>query len=220
MKKQWDSAEIHLLRSMYSEVHTHDVAAWLDRSISSVRNAAFGMGLHKSADYLESEAAGRIRRGEPRQAMTGRRFQPGHATWNKGVPGSTGVQEACRATQFAAGNKPQTTLPIGTLRVFDGVLQQKVSDCTNRRQRWQPVHRLVWERENGPVPPNHVVVFKPGRHTTDAAAITLDGLELVTRVELMRRNSYQNKYPPEVGKLIQLRGALNRQINKRAKEAA
>ena len=56
-------------------------------------------------------------------------------------------------------------------------------------------------------------MFKPGRKTTDPARITADGLELVTRAELMRRNSYHNNYPKEVALLIQLKGALNRKIN-------
>jgi hypothetical protein len=47
--------------------------------------------------------------------------------------------------------------------------------------------------------------------------ITLGRLELISRAENMRRNSYHTRYPKEVAQLIQLRGALNRQINKRLK---
>jgi hypothetical protein len=34
-------------------------------------------------------------------------------------------------------------------------------------RNWVAVHRLVWEQAHGPVPPGHIVVFRPGRHTTD-----------------------------------------------------
>ena len=81
------------------------------------------------------------------------------------------------------------------------------------------MHRLVWEAACGAVPDGHIVVFRPGRKTTDPDKITLDALELLTRAENMRRNSVHSKYPPEVARLVQLRGALTRQINRKAKEA-
>lgn len=85
-------------------------------------------------------------------------------------------------------------------------------------RRWIPVHRLVWEAAHGPIPSGHAVVFRPGQHSVDERAITLDKLELVTRAELMRRNSYHTNYPPELKKLVQLRGALVRKINHRSRK--
>lgn len=35
----------------------------------------------------------------------------------------------------------------------------------------------------------------------------------------MRRNSYHTRYPKEIGLVIQLKGALQRQINKRERDA-
>ena len=61
-------------------------------------------------------------------------------------------------------------------------------------------------------------MFRPGRASTDEARIALDALELVSRAELMRRNSRHARYPPEVNQLIQLKGALNRKINARSKK--
>jgi len=49
--------------------------------------------------------------------------------------------------------------------------------------------------------------------------LALDNLQLVTRAELMKRNSY-HQYGPEISKIIQLRGALALQINKRERNAA
>lgn len=40
----------------------------------------------------------------------------------------------------------------------------------------------------------------------------------MTRAELMRRNSLHTNYPPQLVSLVQLRGALNRQINRRKQE--
>ncbi len=47
--------------------------------------------------------------------------------------------------------------------------------------------------------------------------LSLDNLALLSRSDLMRLNSYHNRYPKEIARLIQLRGALMRQINKRAR---
>lgn len=63
-----------------------------------------------------------------------------------------------------------------------------------------------------------VVVFRAGRRTTDPALITPDALELVTREELMRRNTV-HRLPREVAQAVQLVGALRRQINRRTKDA-
>jgi hypothetical protein len=84
-------------------------------------------------------------------------------------------------------------------------------------KNWVPVHRLVWIEHHGPIPAGHAVAFKPGQHTSVLEEITLDRLELVSRAELMRRNTY-HKYPKEIAQLIQLRGALQRQINKRERQ--
>lgn len=72
------------------------------------------------------------------------------------------------------------------------------------------MHLLLWEEVHGQIPDGHALVFKDG----DKTHITLDNLELITRAELMRRNSIQ-RYGKEIASLVQLRGVLLRQINRR-----
>lgn len=48
--------------------------------------------------------------------------------------------------------------------------------------------------------------------------MTLDKLECITFRENMRRNTVHAKYPKELVRLVQLRGALARQINLRQRE--
>lgn len=76
-----------------------------------------------------------------------------------------------------------------------------------------PLQRHIWEQTNGPIPPGHNIIFKD-RNTLNC---NLDNLELVSNSELMTRNSAL-RFGPEIFKIIQLRGALNRQINKRLKQ--
>lgn len=151
-------------------------------------------------------------------------FEKGAAPWNKGIKGSTGLHANCRASQFTKGCRhgaaARNLAPIGTERIDkDGLLIRKVSDdrALSRRQRWAPVHRLAWEAVNGPVPSGYIAVFVAGKATTVASEITADRVEVVSRVELMRRNSRHARYPPELNQIMQLRGALNRKINNRSK---
>ena len=50
--------------------------------------------------------------------------------------------------------------------------------------------------------------------TTDPDKITADCVELITRVELMQRNTRHN-LPPEINELYVIQGAITRAINKR-----
>lgn len=123
------------------------------------------------------------------------------------------------ATRFQPGQRPHTWLPVGSYRISpDGHLERKVNDLPGANHvRWHPVARLVWEAINGPVPKGHMVVFRPGRKTAKLEDITLDRVECITRGENARRNHPQSK-SPELGKLVQLRGAITRQINRRTRE--
>jgi hypothetical protein len=217
----WTPVENALLRAMYPHCHTADVAAWLGRKVGPCYQHAAVLRLMKDAGYLASDTACRIQRGHQNPAMIASRIKPGTEPWNKGRKGLTGVQEACRATQFKTGRKPEDSRnyrPIGSLRITrDGILERKVTDDQSvyPARRWTPVARLVWEAEHGHIPEGHIVRFKPGMASTDPERITLDRLECVTRIENMQRNSVHTVYPPEVARLVQLRGALNRQINAR-----
>lgn len=211
----WKESDLRLLREEFADSRTDDLAAALGRTYSQVAQKAAALGLKKSATYLASPAAHRL----DGVKGLGSRFKAGQSAWNKGLKGVVGVQEACRATQFKPGSKPHTWVPVGTYRInADGLLDVKVNDEPGpSKVRWHPVHRVVWEQANGPVPAGCAVVFRPGTKTTDPALITADRLECLTRSELMKRNSYHTNYPPAVARLIQLTGAIKRQINKRAK---
>jgi hypothetical protein len=203
-----------MLRDLYPRFKSENVAFMLGHSIEAVYRKANSLGLKKTAEFLASGYAGRL--DGVRGGAT--RFQKGQAAWNKGVQGVVGVQAACRATQFKAGNAPHTTLPIGSYRLDkDDTLQRKISnDAGNSSKRWRGVHELVWIEANGPVPPKHIVVFKPGLRTNVLEEISVDRVECISLAENMRRNTRHN-LPPELNEVIQLRAVLTRQINKRAK---
>lgn len=218
-RRYWTTQEIDLVRRRYADTPTAELAAELGCSVESVYRLATKMELKKSPALLSAMA--RERSARPDHGGRATRFQKGLVPANKGKKMPAGWAPGDMAkTQFKQGHRPHTWRPVGSQTVNpDGILDEKVSEEPGpRHTRWKPVHRLVWERANGPVPEGYVVVFRPGRKTTDPALITLDAVELIPRAELIQRNSFHN-WPKPLEELVLLRGRLTRQINKRAKEA-
>lgn len=223
-RRRWTQRERSILRMRYPNEQTADIARDLGRPTSQVYNAAHYMGLKKTAEFYRSDKSGRIQRGRTDPRMKATQFKTNHRTWNKGKKGWQAGGRA-QETQFKKGRPPSAARnyrPIGSLRISeDGYLERKTTDRRDiyPSRRWCAVHRLVWQAENGPIPDGHIVVFRQGQLINVESEITVDRLECISRVELMRRNTYHN-YPKEVALAIQLRGALTRQINKRAKQHA
>lgn len=219
----WNEKQTAQLTREYPDHQTADLAKVFGCSVAQVYSKATALGLKKSAAFMESDRSGRIRRGRTDPKMVATQFKPGQESWNKGVKGICGTHPNCRRTQFKKGSMSGAAqhnyVPIGSYRHSkDGLLEQKTNDDHPvPARRWVGVHRLVWESANGPVPPGHVVCFRPGRKTAELELITLDAVELVTRADLARRNSHMSK-DPEVAKLVQLKGAITRQVNRIARE--
>lgn len=206
--RYWTAAEDALLRECYADSHNADLATVLGRTPAAVLQRALVLGLRKTTAYKAAHC---------------HRFKPGLRPWNTGRddfrPGGRSVETRFKPGELS-GRAAQLVQPIGTLRIVAGdTLQRKVADTPGpNSRRWRSVHELVWIEAHGPVPAGHVVIFRAGQHTTTEADITLDRLELVSRAELMRRNSV-HRHGPEIARLSQLRGAIHRQINRRAKAA-
>lgn len=220
-RKRWTHEQLQTLRREFPNRLTAEVARLVGHSYSSTSQKALSEGLHKSPEFLGSAASGRLRPGDTR-GISGR-FQKGQAPANKGLRRPGWGPGRMRETQFRSGTlngkAARLWVPIGSHRInSDGNLDRKVRDDGPPQKRWEGVHRLVWKDAHGSIPSGFAVTFKPGRHTTELEKITLDALELVSRQDLMRRNSYHTRYPKEIGRLIQLRGAVIRQINKRARD--
>ena len=215
-RRPWTPEALAEVCRRYPHERTADIARDLGRSIGSIHGQANMLGLKKSPEYMREIHGRHI-------AKIGAyaRFKPGQTPWNKGIPGSTGNHPNTKRTQFKKGRAPEEARnyqPIGTLRILDGCLQRKITDdpALYPSRRWVAVHRLVWEEVNGPMPKGYVVVFKPGMASTDPDEITIDRVELITRAELMRRNTRHN-LPPELNALISTKARLTRLIAEREK---
>jgi hypothetical protein len=213
-KRLWNAEDDDLLRERYPNEPTKALAAELRRTVSSVYARAEKLHLNKSAEYLASRDACRLRRGDNVGAKY--RFGKGHVPANKGLRRPGWSPGRMRETQFKKGQlngvAAMRFMPTGSTRILDGYVYRKVSDTPNVpwTRNWQLEHRRVWEEANGPIPRRHALVFING----DRTDIGLWNLECVSRRELMARNTVHN-LPKELVSTIQLLGCLNRQINKR-----
>ena len=88
-------------------------------------------------------------------------------------------------------------------------MYRKVSDTGSRTVDWRPVSHLVWEEVNGKVPKGCMISFKDG----NVKNVDIDNLELLTRQEMVSRNS-SSRYPEEVRKLIAVKREFTRRMNK------
>lgn len=120
---------------------------------------------------------------------------------NKGTKGKYGV--GGNKTSFKKGQKAHNYLPIGTERIDrDGYVLIKVSDEGSWNKRWRHKHKVVWEKENGPIPRGYVLVFLDRNKQN----IKLDNLQLVSQAELVRANQkgllYEDSDLTKTGLLI------------------
>lgn len=201
----WTQQEIAYLREVYADTPTAYIARNLVLSVHQIYSKANHLGLNKSAEFLKTPDSGRLMRGSS-VGQSGR-FLPGLSPWNKGMKG---LDIGGKATRFKKGRLPHTWKPIGSERVSEGYLQRKLTETGYPPRDWVCVHHIVWREAGRDIPQGHVLVFKDNNRRNFA----LDNLELISRRELMLRNTVHN-YGPEVAQLMQLRGAITRQINKR-----
>lgn len=214
-KRLWSEEDDELLRQRYPHEPTKKLATELRRTLSSTYGRAMKLGLNKSEDYLASEDACRLRRGDNVGAAY--RFKKGQTPANKGLRRPGWAPGRMRETQFKKGERrgvaERLYQPIGTERLSkEGYLERKVNDDLPLQKRWRAVHLIVWEEANGPIPKGHAIAFLNG----DKTDIGLHNLECITRRELMARNTVHN-LPRELASTIQLLGAVKRQINRRAR---
>lgn len=213
-KRFWTAAEEQKLAQLYPATPMPDLISRFQRDDRAIYSKAHSMGLARSDEYLASEHACRLRRGDNIGAAY--RFQKGHTTWNAGMKGWQA--EGCQATQFKAGQvngrAAQLQQPLGAERVTkDGIRQRKIRDDGPPQHRWRACHAILWEEHHGPIPAGHIVVFRD----RDMTRIEIDNLELITRAENMRRNTI-HRYPRDLKEVIRLQKKLERTIRKRADE--
>lgn len=208
----WTAAEDAVIRQRFPDTRTREIATQLSLPEHIIYKRAAALGVKKTAEYMASPAACRLRRGD--QVGKAYRYPKGHVPANKGKRGQPSVGRMAQ-TQFKKGQKPHTWQPVGSARIDDdGYHYVKLAETKPPRFGWIQVHRLVWELHRGAIPPGHIICFRDG----DKNHIAIDNLECITLRENMLRNTLHN-LPPAVVEVIQLRAAINHRITTKTRKA-
>jgi HNH endonuclease len=222
-RKRWAPAEDALLRQLYPSTPGKDLAQRFGCKLHQLYQRAFRLGLEKSEEYKERMNAENGRN----LTLSGKshRFKPGQVPSNKGLRRPGWFAGRMKETQFKKGHRAGAAqakwVPVGTVTMRVGYLVRKIADEPESiagkgalSTNWEYVHIRTWEDAHGPVPPGHAVCFKDGNTQNTA----LSNLELLSRADLMRRNTI-HRLPPQLKEVIILKGAIKRHINRRSKHA-
>jgi hypothetical protein len=198
--------EIKFLKENYLAMPVKRMATRLGRSHTFVQLRLKALGLVVPREIIE-------------KWITESRIKKGDAPPNKGRKMaeymSAAAIRASKKTRFKKHHLPHNTRYDGcvTIRTDNRGVKYKFIRCS--KNNWIPLQRYIWEQKKGPIPKGGKIVFKD----KNPMNLKISNLKLVTSKQLMKLNSLHN-YPKPVAELIQLRGALNRQINKRLKQTA
>jgi hypothetical protein len=201
--KRFNAIEDQFIKDHYLSLPSCEIGRLLDRQGPTIRQRYELLGLQVPA---------KIKRGFYKDAG----FKKGNVPHNKGKRQTEWMTKEgmarLHATQYQKGNRPwHTHNPLDIVKwEKEGKAVLVIYLDVNKRM---PLQRYIWEQNNGAIPRGHKIVFKD----RNPFNCNLDNLEIVSDAELMIRNSAL-RFGPEIFKIIQLRGALNRQINKRLKQ--
>lgn len=211
-RKLWTNKEVQLLKKLYPDNDTQEIAKKLNVTVDQVYNKVSKLGIKKSKEYHEKLM--KIEAERLRKVGRKTRYSKGHKPANKGKKQKEYMRpeaiERTKKTRFKKGQTPLNHRPVGSeRRDKDGYLLVK----TKEPNVWELKHRIVWEDKHGEIPDSHAVVFKDG----NIRNVTLDNLELISRQELMERNTIQ-RYPEELKKVLQLQGRVKNKIKEQINE--
>lgn len=135
----------------------------------------------------------------------------GHVPFNKGLNQTDYMTpeaiEKTKKTRFKKGVVPLNTKKDGCIvgrADSKGRVYQYIRISKNN---WQLLHRNIWEKVNGPIPSDCVLIFIDG----DTSNVSIDNLKLITKIENMYRNSNYS-YPEEIIPVMVLNRKLENKL--------
>lgn len=206
-RKLWTSDEVALMAALFPTTRTETLAQLFECEMHQVHSlASKKMKLQKSEWYMKSTLSGRMVKGA--NSDNGHRFAKGHVPANKGMKGMPSHPNAVH-TQFKPGTRPHNWVPVGTTRFgHGGYMLIKMAEG---KLQWKPLHPIIWERLNGPIPDGYVLRFIDG----NALNCKVTNLSLYTKRDHFQLLSVHS-HGPEIAELYQIKGRITRQINKRS----
>lgn len=163
-----------LLNKEQSEFLKNNVKGISNEDLARLMNKKFGLSLSKRQVMNYKGAFGLS------SGLTGH-FEKGMKPWNKGMKG---LNTSGGKGWFKKGDKRHNQLPIGTEVIVDeGYKETKIAEPNV----WKRNHIMLWEKENGDIPQDYVVIFLD----KDKTNITIENLAMLHRRELAMMNRYK-----------------------------
>lgn len=170
----------------WSPVYPEDMADYM-RSIAKGRNCheiAKLINEHYGKQIID---ASRVRAFKKNHGITSdidTRFKKGQESPTKGKKQTDFMSpeaiERSKATRFKKGNTPPNLLQVGSIvKSTDGYLLRKKQMEGAQWERWEFLHRAVWEENNGPIPEGMMVSFKDKNKEN----CSIDNLMLISNAE-------------------------------------
>jgi len=141
------------IKEHYLDVSIKGIARNIGRSQTFVRAEMNRQGLVVPKHILE-------------QRKKDSQYKKGQEPANKGVPIKEWMSkeglESSRNTRFKKGHKPHNTREDGDISIRQDTDGRYYKHIRISLSNWQLLHRHIWEQHNGPIPKDHVLVFKNG----------------------------------------------------------
>lgn len=185
-KKQWTPEEYWKYQTQYPQGMYEFIRdnSWgvSSKEMAEMVNEKFG------TDFSPTQMKSFRQRHGIKSGVTGW-YQKGHAPGNKGKKLEEYVTDPERVadikkrmapTQFKKGQKAINEYPLGTIVITsDGYKIRKRSMTGELWERWEFLHRAVWEEHNGPVPEGMMISFLDSNRLN----CDIDNLMLITKGE-------------------------------------
>lgn len=181
-KKRWTSEEYWKYQKRYPKGMYEFIKenSWgrSSKEMAEMANEKFG------TDFTQTMMKQFRARHHIKSGLTGW-YQKGHEPGTKGKT----LEEICgndpeklarvRSTQFKKGHKPVNEKQVGDIVVVNGYKLRKKQMEGTQWERWEFMHRAVWEEHSGPIPDDMVVTFKD----SDPLNCDISNLMLISRRE-------------------------------------
>lgn len=184
-KKQWDKEEYWKYQTKYPQGMYEFIRdnSWgvSSKEMAELCNEKFG------TDWTPDRMKQFRQRHGIKSGVTGW-YQKGRAPGNKGKKleeyvgeeRAAEIKKRIAATQFKKGESPHNEYPVGTVALnSEGYKIRKKQMEGGLWDRWEFLHRAVWEEHNGPVPDGMVVSFRDSNRLN----CDISNLMLITKAE-------------------------------------
>ncbi len=214
------SADVQEILRLYPDTPTIEIARKFGKDIQTIYKTANRYGVNKSEAFHKSEHSGRIRKGQRLGIAT--EFKKGHVPGTKGKKQSSymsseGIKNSSR-TRWTKEHRPHNEkkdgdISVRRMRSVDSGRSIPYKFIRISKNKWEFLHRHLWQKHVGPIPNGYNVIFKDG----DTMNCTIENLDCISNADLARRNSVHN-LPEDLRELIHLKRSLTRAINNATKE--